>query len=103
LDIARKVQEALVPSGTFNSPQVEIRSAYIPSATLSGDIYDYFTRDKSMYMFLADVSGHGLPAAILVSLLKSYIHTEADPDGSPTRLLVRAAHLSLVGMLPPPL
>ena len=82
LEIARRVQEALVPSGTFRTPQVEIRSAYIPSATLSGDFYDYFTIDGSMYLFVADVSGHGLPAAILVSLLKSYIHTEADPDGS---------------------
>src|SRR6478672_1867427 len=39
LDIARRVQEALVPSGTFRSPQVEIRSSYIPSASLSGDFY----------------------------------------------------------------
>jgi serine phosphatase RsbU (regulator of sigma subunit) len=82
LEIARRVQEALVPSGAFRTPQVEIRSAYIPSATLSGDFYDYFTTAGSMYLFVADVSGHGLPAAILVSLLKSYIHTEADPDGS---------------------
>jgi serine phosphatase RsbU (regulator of sigma subunit) len=82
LEIARRVQEALVPSGIFRTPQVEIRSAYIPSATLSGDFYDYFTVDGSMYLFVADVSGHGLPAAILVSLLKSYIHTEADPHGS---------------------
>jgi serine phosphatase RsbU (regulator of sigma subunit) len=82
LDIARRVQEALVPSGIFRTAQVEIRSAYIPSATLSGDFYDYFTIDGSMYLFVADVSGHGLPAAILVSLLKSYIHTEADADGS---------------------
>ncbi|HSP35361.1 MAG TPA: response regulator, partial [Thermoanaerobaculia bacterium] len=35
LDIARRVQEALVPSGTFRTAQVEIRSAYIPSAVLS--------------------------------------------------------------------
>lgn len=82
LDIARRVQEALVPSGSFRAPHVEIRSAYIPSATLSGDFYDYFSLDTSMYLFVADVSGHGLPAAILVSLLKSYIRTESDPDGS---------------------
>ena len=56
-----------------------MRSAYIPSETLSGDFYDYFVQDDLMYLFVADVSGHGLPAAILVSLLKSYMHTEADP------------------------
>jgi serine phosphatase RsbU (regulator of sigma subunit) len=89
LQIARRVQEALVPSGSFTSRNIEIRSAYIPSATLSGDFYDYFPINGSMYMFLADVSGHGLPAAILVSLLKSYIHTEADPDRSLAEFMAR--------------
>jgi serine phosphatase RsbU (regulator of sigma subunit) len=76
LQIARRVQEALVPPASFNSPRLEIRSAYIPSETLSGDFYDYFSQDDRTYLFVADVSGHGLPSAILVSLLKSYIHTE---------------------------
>jgi len=80
LQIARRVQEALVPSGSFRAPRIEIRSAYIPSETLSGDFYDYFLQDELMYLFVADVSGHGLPASILVALLKSYIHTEADAN-----------------------
>lgn len=82
LQIARRVQEALVPSGSFRGPHVEIRSAYIPSATLSGDFYDYFLQDDLMYLFVADVSGHGLPASILVALLKSYLHTESDAHTS---------------------
>ena len=89
LQIARRVQEALVPSGTFRGPRVEVRSAYIPSEALSGDFYDYFLLDQSMYLFVADVSGHGLPAAILVSLLKSYIHTESDPDRSLAEFMSR--------------
>ena len=80
LQIARRVQEALVPQGTFRAPRLEIRSAYMPSETLSGDFYDYFQQGEQVYLFVADVSGHGLPAAILVSLLKSYIHTEAKPN-----------------------
>jgi len=78
LQIARRVQEALMPQGTFRAPSLEIRSAYMPSETLSGDFYDYFQQGEEVYLFVADVSGHGLPAAILVSLLKSYIHTEAN-------------------------
>jgi serine phosphatase RsbU (regulator of sigma subunit) len=89
LQIARRVQEALVPAGTFRTPTVEIRSAYIPSEMLSGDFYDYFTQNGSMYLFVADVSGHGLPAAILVSLLKSYIHTEADSERSLADFMAR--------------
>jgi serine phosphatase RsbU (regulator of sigma subunit) len=78
LQIARRVQEALMPQGGLRAPRLEIRSAYMPSETLSGDFYDYFVQDEQVYLFVADVSGHGLPAAILVSLLKSYIHTEAE-------------------------
>lgn len=89
LQIARRVQEALVPQRTFRNARLEIRSAYIPSATLSGDFYDYFAQDELMYLFVADVSGHGLPAAILVSLLKSYIHTETTPDGSLAEFMAR--------------
>jgi serine phosphatase RsbU (regulator of sigma subunit) len=89
LQIARRVQEALVPSGAFRAPHMEIRSAYSPSETLSGDFYDYFLHDNLMYLFVADVSGHGLPAAILVSLLKSYIHTEADPNTRLSDLMAR--------------
>ncbi|HMC20235.1 MAG TPA: response regulator, partial [Thermoanaerobaculia bacterium] len=89
LQIARRVQEALVPPATFRAPRIEIRSAYMPSETLSGDFYDYFLHDNMMYLFVADVSGHGLPAAILVSLLKSYIHTEADPNTRLSDLMAR--------------
>ena len=89
LQIARRVQEALVPSGSFATPRLEIRSAYIPSETLSGDFYDYFVQNDLHYLFVADVSGHGLPSAILVSLLKSYIHTEADPDRSLAEFMER--------------
>jgi serine phosphatase RsbU (regulator of sigma subunit) len=89
LQIARRVQEALVPAGSYSSPHVEIRSAYIPSETLSGDFYDYFPQNGSMYLFVADVSGHGLPAAILVSLLKSYIHSEVESQRSLAEFMSR--------------
>lgn len=89
LQIARRVQEALVPPSAFTSTGIEIRSAYIPSETLSGDFYDYFVQDGSMYLFVADVSGHGLPAAILVSLLKSYIHSEAATERSLADFMAR--------------
>jgi serine phosphatase RsbU (regulator of sigma subunit) len=87
--IARRVQEALVPERAFASPSLEIRSAYIPSEVLSGDFYDYFVEDGFTYLFVADVSGHGLPAAILVSLLKSYIHTDASSDSSLAEFMAR--------------
>jgi sigma-B regulation protein RsbU (phosphoserine phosphatase) len=80
LQFARRVQEALLPAKEFHAAEVEIRSAYLPSETLSGDFYDYFASGNTLYLFMGDVSGHGLPAAILVAILKSYLHSEADPS-----------------------
>lgn len=86
-NIAVKVQESLLPKKQFHAPGVEIRSAYIPSEQLSGDFFDYVLSDGLLYMLMADVSGHGLPAAILVSLLKSYLHTEATEKTLPAAVL----------------
>ena len=82
LQIARRVQEALVPRA--RSPRRASRSAPRTSRAKCSPAISTTTscRTCCMYLFVADVSGHGLPAAILVSLLKSYIHTEAEPDRS---------------------
>lgn len=87
LDFARRVQEALLPQRDFSNERVEIRSAYIPSETLSGDFYDYFVQGDRLYLFMADVSGHGLPSAILVSLLKSFLHSEAPESATPAAFM----------------
>lgn len=100
LQFARRVQEALLPEGTFQGFDVEIRSAYVPSETLSGDFYDYFQVGQRLYIFMADVSGHGLPAAILVSLLKSYLHSEATESSSPADFMARLNDFLFTASLP---
>src|SRR4029079_9484242 len=100
LQIARRVQEALVPQREFHALNIEIRSAYIPSEVLSGDFYDYFMQDGQLSLFVADVSGHGLPAAILVSMLKSYIHTEAASERSLAHFMTSLHELLLRVSLP---
>lgn len=87
LQIARRVQEALLPRHDFEAHGVRVRSAYIPSETLSGDFYDYFTSGETLYLFIGDVSGHGLAASILVSLLKSFLHSEAVDAQSPAAFM----------------
>lgn len=77
LEFARRVQESLLPEEEYRGAHAEIRSIYIPSETLSGDFYDFFESEGTLFLLIADVSGHGLPAAILVSLLKSFFHSEA--------------------------
>lgn len=100
LQIARKVQEALLPPGSVKESGVEIRSCYMPSEMLSGDFYDYFTLNGSMQVFVADVSGHGLPASILTSLLKSYLKSEATKVSSPARFMTQLNRFLCSASLP---
>jgi serine phosphatase RsbU (regulator of sigma subunit) len=100
LQFAKRVQEALLPERHFSTARTEIRSAYIPSETLSGDFYDYFVERGNLYLFLADVSGHGLPSAILVSLLKSFLHSEAADAQSLAGFMTRLNSFMLGATLP---
>lgn len=100
LDFARRVQEALLPERHMKFPGVEIHAAYIPSEMLSGDFYDYFFAGDRVYVFVADVSGHGLPAAILVSLLKSYLHSEAESVPSLATFMARLNDFLVTASLP---
>lgn len=100
LQIARRVQESLLPERQMDAAPAEIRSRYIPSETLSGDFYDYFIQRDSLYLFIADVSGHGLAAAILVSLLKSYIRSEAGEEVSLAALMAKLNDFLFTASLP---
>lgn len=100
LQFARRVQEALLPERAFQSSDAEIRSVYIPSDTLSGDFYDYFTSGENLYLFMGDVSGHGLPAAILVSILKSYLHSEVDQSSCLADFMARLNNFFYSASLP---
>lgn len=99
LQFARRVQEALLPQQDFRARHAEIRSAYIPSETLSGDFYDFFEADGTLFLLIADVSGHGLPAAILVSLLKSFFHSEV-AETSPAQFMDRLNDFLSTASLP---
>jgi phosphoserine phosphatase RsbU/P len=100
LEIARKVQETLLPAPSLKTPRAEIRARYIPTEALSGDFYDYFLVRDSLYLFIADVSGHGLGAAILVSLLKSYIRSEATEQEPLARLMAQLNDFLVTASLP---
>jgi serine phosphatase RsbU (regulator of sigma subunit) len=72
LSMARTIQQRLIPSA---NPQEWISAIYKPMDLVGGDFYDFiFFRDmKKIGIFLSDVSGHGIPAAFITSMIKSFI------------------------------
>jgi len=76
--IARKVQEDLIPNSLPNSKKLKITSAYMPHFALGGDYYDYIPLSKDKFIIcIADVSGKGIPAALLMSNVQASLRTMA--------------------------
>ena len=74
--IARKVQENLIPNSLPNSKKLKITSSYMPHYALGGDYYDYISLGEDKFLIcIADVSGKGIPAALLMSNVQASLRT----------------------------
>ena len=71
LAIAREIQASILPSGVPELSRLSISAAYLPMTAVAGDFYWFIAVDPHRAGFLvADVSGHGVPAALIASMIK---------------------------------
>ncbi|MBL8032774.1 MAG: SpoIIE family protein phosphatase [Leptospiraceae bacterium] len=69
LRIGRTVQSQIIHSTIPAFKAIDFRAAYEPMVEVSGDYFDYFRSHESLTIILADVSGHGVPAALITMAL----------------------------------
>ncbi|MCP4460546.1 MAG: PP2C family protein-serine/threonine phosphatase [Cytophagales bacterium] len=68
LEIANKIQHFLFPKTLPNSPEIKVEAFYLPHHNVGGDYYDYLKISEEKFLIcVADVSGKGVPAALLMS------------------------------------
>ena len=97
LEIAREIQQWLVPHSPPALPGVDIAFATRPANTVAGDYYDAFERPSApaaasparLLLVVADVAGKSVPAALLMATFQASLHTLAAVPG-PLDELVRA-------------
>lgn len=84
--MARAIQEKFIPAV---SPSSRIAHLYKPMEMVGGDYFDYilFRSQDRMGIFLSDVSGHGVPAAFITSMLKSFLLQAGELRHDPARIL----------------
>jgi phosphoserine phosphatase RsbU/P len=71
LAIARDIQTSILPSSSPEMKDLRITAAYRPMTAVAGDFYDFVVVDgKRIGLLVADVSGHGVPAALIASMIK---------------------------------
>ena len=76
IEIAREVQTMLFPKSLPNDSDVVIHASYIPHSSIGGDYYDFIEIDQDQFLFcVADVSGKGVPASLLMSNFQAGLRT----------------------------
>ena len=89
LELAREIQMDLLP-GLEDDSAFPVRGMNVPAMEVSGDFYDFFRLDDGrIYFNLADVSGKGMNAAMLMAKASSLLHHLAKSVRDPGELLAR--------------
>lgn len=83
LEYARDIQMAILPDKLPNSDTVTFETRYYPAERVSGDFYNITRLDEQWIgMYIGDVSGHGVPAAMLTVFLSQSIKTTKETEGN---------------------
>ena len=87
LATARRIQESILPRRGPAVP-ADVASVYVPASSVAGDYYDFIDVDEHCFgVVVADVSGHGVGAALVASMLKVAMAMEAAHVREPAQLL----------------
>lgn len=88
LEHARIIQHSLLPQNIEISPEIKKGSFYCSADAVGGDYYDIFKIDEGIYgVVVADVSGHGTAAALIMSMGKILLKTFSKEEISPQKTL----------------
>jgi serine phosphatase RsbU (regulator of sigma subunit) len=72
-ELGRAIQDMLVPAVAYEDKHVEVYGQTIPKEGLGGDLVDLVAAGHDIITYVADVSGHGLTAAVLMGMLKTAV------------------------------
>ena len=84
MDLARQVQMRLLPQRTPSIAGIALAAQSRPASHVGGDFYDFVTNQEQILTFmLGDVSGKGMPAALLMAMLRTVLRGKAQEMTSP--------------------
>src|SRR5215472_11809004 len=90
LEIARDIQQAMLPSGRYSGAGFETVGFSRPANTVGGDFFDILPlEDGRVVVTVGDVAGKGSPAALLMALLLAMLRTLVDEKLEPAELVTR--------------
>lgn len=90
LEVARGIQANLLPDAALSTDQFAISGRNEPCRKVGGDYFDYFTLDNGDLCFaIADVSGKGIPASLMMTSVRVAFRQEAVPGAPPQKIITK--------------
>ena len=101
LTVVGELQRAMLPAAPPQVSGFRFATWYAPSTRAGGDYFDFFPLDGGkLGILIADVSGHGAPAAVVMAILRALLHTSPGRLDEPSRVLAEA-NRRLAANIPP--
>jgi sigma-B regulation protein RsbU (phosphoserine phosphatase) len=95
-DEARRIQQSLLPRTAPSLPGWQLEAVCVPAGAVGGDWYDYIPlSDGRLALVLADVSGKGMPAALLMSATRGIVRSLTPLASGPGEVLARVNQMLL--------
>ncbi|WP_374027506.1 SpoIIE family protein phosphatase [Bdellovibrio bacteriovorus] len=73
LETAKEVQTVLLPKPKVDTDHFTLKGFYQPASECGGDLWFHFNDDKRLFVFIADATGHGVPAALITAAARSVL------------------------------
>jgi sigma-B regulation protein RsbU (phosphoserine phosphatase) len=87
LNIAHNIQMALLPQSFPEHSDIDLYATQTPARDVGGDLYDYFVHNGRLLFCIGDVSGKGVPAALLMAVMRSMFRSEAHRGDSAAEIV----------------
>lgn len=89
LEIASAIQKDILPPQNPGVAGLDIVAKTRPAVELGGDNFDFITVGNNTFIYVGDVTGHGVPAAIIMTMVNTLIHTLAEIYDNAYEIVVR--------------
>ena len=87
LRVASHIQQSMLPKSHLKQDKVEVYGSLVPAREVGGDLFDYFVRDDKLFFCIGDVSGKGMPSAILMASVHSMFRAFSLHEDNPARIM----------------
>jgi HAMP domain-containing protein len=84
---AKVVQENLFPEGLLQVGEYQVTGMNRPATDLGGDYFDFLAVNDSLFVLVGDVTGHGIPAALVMAMTKALVSSFASMGSPPEKIL----------------